>query len=130
MPPPEDGVGIGELSRQVRDVLVRFEGLATRLETQFVRSENFQLYKQLVDTAISNLQQRVSELASAEQMKNLREDVDGLGQGKASKNELTNLERRVADLEDDKKWLVRLVVGFIILGVLGAVFAVSQAGGR
>lgn len=126
MPPPEDGVGIGELSRQVRDVLVRFEGLATRLETQFVRSENFQLYKQLVDTAISNLQQRVSELASAEQMKNLREDVDD----KASKGHVSNLERRVADLEDDKKWLVRLVVGFIILGVLGAVFAVSQAGGR
>jgi hypothetical protein len=103
---------------------VRFEGLATRLETQFVRSENFQLYKQLVDTAISNLQQRVGELASAEQMKNIRDDVDE----KASKSDVANLARRVDALDDDKKWLVRLVVGFIILGVLGAVFAVSQTG--
>ena len=130
MPPPEDGVGIGELSRQVRDVLVRFEGLATRLETQFVRSDNFLLYKQLVDTAIANLQQRGSESASSEQVNNLREDVESLTTGKASKSDVTNLERRIDALEDDKKWLVRLVVGFIILGVLGAVFAVSQAGGK
>jgi hypothetical protein len=113
----------------VRDVLIRFEGLATRLETQFVRSDNFLLYKQLVDTAISNLQQRVNDLASLEQFGNLRQDVDNLSTDKAAKTDVTSLERRVTELEDDKKWLIRLILGFIILAVLGAVFVVSKAGG-
>lgn len=117
--------GVGELSRQVRDVLVRFEGLATRLETQFVRSDNFNLYKQLVDQAIANLQALVATLARADKVEDLERDMID----KASSSSVDALTKRVNDLEDDKKWLTRLVIGFIILGVLGAVFAVSQGAG-
>lgn len=125
MPNGDEGIGIGELSRQVRDVLVRFEGLAARLENQFVRADNFAYYRQLVDAAIAALQETVKRLATSEQVKNLASDVDQM----ATKDYVERLEKRVGDLEDDKKWLVRLVLGFIVLGVLGAVFAVTKAQG-
>ena len=136
-----DTPGIGELSRQVRDVLVRFEGLATRLETQFVRNDNFNLYKQLVDQAIFNLQGTVAAMARADKLADVEGDmakkadvnyVTGLNkrvETKAAKDVVDALVKRVDDLEDDRKWLIRLVIGFIILAVLGAVFAVSQGAG-
>ena len=114
--PTDEGPGIGELSRQVRDVLSRFEGLAARLEQQFVRADNFAYYRQLVDQALATLQSTVKDLNDA--IKKLPTD-----------NEFAALENRVSELEDDKKWLTRLVLGFIILGVVGAVFALQKAGG-
>lgn len=127
MPPqPQDpeAVGIGELSRQVQQVLMRFEGLATRLETQFIRKETYDLYKQLVDQAISSLQEHVKNLSTAEATRNLREEVER----KASKGQVEGLEQRVTELEDDRKWLIRLVLGFIVLSILGAIFVVSKGG--
>ena len=121
----EQGIGVGELSRQVRDVLVRMEGLAGRLESQFIRTDNFVLYKQLVDTAISQLQQAVAKLPPAEVVTQLSKDMEDT----VSKGTHAALVKRVEDLEDDKKWLIRLVLGFIVLGVLGAVFAVTKASG-
>ena len=113
--PDNEGVGIGELSRQVRDVLSRFEGLVARLETQFVRQDNFAYYRQLVDQAIRQLQETSRELADS--IKQLPTEA-----------KLKSLEERVAELEDDKKWLTRLVLGFIVLGVIGAAFALQKAG--
>lgn len=120
-----DTPGIGELSRQVRDVLLRFEGLATRLETQFVRSDNFNLYKQLVDQSIAGLESTIQSLARKDRLDAVEDDLDD----KCDKATVNALTRRVDDLEDGKKWLTRLVVGFIILGVLGAIFTLSQGPG-
>ncbi len=126
MPPQEgDGIGIGELSRQVQQVLTRFEGLAARLETQFVRTETYEMYKLLVDQAIRTLQETVKTLATHETTANLRSEVEG----KASAGSVKSLEQRVAELEDDRKWIIRLVLGFIVLGVLGAIYVVAKPGG-
>lgn len=133
MPPGDDrDIGIGELSRQVREVLVRFEGLATRLETQFVRGDNFTLYKQIVDQAIAHLQQDASDmkreidgLPTATDLKNLKEQVEG----KAHASSITTLEERVKELEGDRQWLTRTVIGFVVLAVLGAVFTVAKLTG-
>lgn len=94
MPTPEDsGITVAELARQVRDVLVRFEGIVQRLESgQYVRSDIFDMYK--------------------------------LGVGV----ELNNIRAEVEELKDDRKWLIRLVGTFIILGILGAVFLVKGGG--
>ena len=44
---------------------------------------------------------------------------------KVDKGVFDSVVARVAQLEDDKKWLVRLVLGFIVLGILGAIFVAS-----
>jgi hypothetical protein len=125
MPPQgDDGVGIGELSRQVQEVFVRFERLAAKLESgQFVRADAYAMYQQFVDQAIRQLQDANRNFATSESAKTLKSEVDG----KASEGALKGLEQRVSELEDDRKWLIRLVIGFVILGVMGALFAV---GGR
>ena len=102
----EDEVSLGELSRRLSEVFVRFETLAGRLEAgQFVRTDLYVLYKENVNTQLKALQDRVASVESA----------------KADKT----LEQRVANLEDTNRWLMRLVIGFIILAVLGAVFAAA-----
>lgn len=125
----DSGMSVGELSRLVRDVLVRFEGLAARLETQFVRGDTFKLQVALLESAIKQLQDAIPLFADkqvvADKFTDVLSDVDR----KASKGEVEALAKRVAELEDDKKWLTRIVATFIILGVLGAVFIVSKAGG-
>lgn len=98
----EGGVGIGELSRQVRDVLVRFEGLVARLDSSFLQKELYNLRQQVIDKSFVDLET-----------------------GKADKSTTEELRKRIENLEDDKKWLVRLVIGFIILGILGAIFVAS-----
>ena len=110
MTPPDEGPSLGELSRQVRDVFARFEGLARRLEDgQFVRTDLYVVYRESVTQALALLQERMKFFEA----------------NKIDKSDLDVLEKRIAQLEDDKKWLVRLVLGFIVLGVLGAVFAIS-----
>ena len=105
----DDGIGVGELARQVRDVFSRLEGLATRLENQFVRTDIFNLYKENVNTALAAVQEKNR----------------GLESDKVDKASFDALQSRVAQLEDERKWLTRLVIGFIILGILGAVFVAS-----
>lgn len=109
----------------VRDVLVRFEGLVTRLETQFVRTDVFDYYKQLVETDIKRLNQAADRAADKEKFREIEVDMDK----KVSKGELAALEKRILNLEDDKKWLVRVVISFIVVGVLTAIFAVAKVGG-
>ena len=104
-----EGISVGELARQVRDVLTRLEGLAIRLETQFVRTDIFALYKENVNTALMGAQEKIKTHDDS----------------KVDRSAFSALETRVSQLEDERKWLIRLVIGFIILGVLGAVFAAS-----
>lgn len=118
-------ISTGELSRQVRDVLSRFSDLATRLETQFLRSDVFILYQRLQEKTLQDLDTAVQGKATKDSIQNLTDTINK----KADKAELQSLIDRLEDLEDDKKWLTRLVFGFIVLGVLGAIFAFSQLGG-
>lgn len=102
MPGDQSGIGIGELSRQVRDVLLRFEGLATRLDTSYVQKELYNLRQEVIDKSFLALEKDKAENSTVEE-----------------------LRKRIESLEDDKKWLVRLVIGFIILAILGAIFVAS-----
>lgn len=98
----DDGVSVGELSRQVKDVLIRFQALAERLDTSYVSREVYDLTQKLVDKSLKSLET-----------------------GKADSSLVSDLEKRVSSLEDDRKWLVRLVLGFIVLGILGVVYVAS-----
>lgn len=105
----DQSISIGELSRQVRDVLIRFQGISQQLQEQFINKTVLELtltpYKQAHD--------------------NLEKTVAALESGKAEITELKALTERVGQLEDDKKWLIRLVIGFVILAILGAMVFVG-----
>jgi hypothetical protein len=112
--PLDEGPSLGELSRRLTDVFSRFESLARRLEDgQYVRTDLYLQFKMAVDTALSDIQAR---LAVMDKEKLARDDME-------------SLDTRISQLEDDKKWLIRLVLAFIILGVLGAIFLTTGGGG-
>lgn len=130
MPPPDEGVSLGELSRRLTDVFTRFEGLARRLEDgQFVSTQLYQQYKENVNQALAALERRVNDIEGGKVSKNtfdpIAAQVKALDTDKVEKSVFDSLVARVAQLEDDKKWLVRLVLGFIVLGILGAIFVAS-----
>ena len=107
----QDGISIGELSRQVTSVLLRLEGITKRLEDQFVRRDVLELY------------QKSSELETGQ----LKEKIAGLDKDKVEVSEFKALEARVTKFEDDKKWLVRLVLGVVIIAVLSLVIVSGGA---
>lgn len=114
----DEGISVGELSRQVRDVLIRFEALVTRLDVAFVSKELYNLRQQVIDQSLKSLEEATDRSAS-------RDSVKKLDDSTAKRVEFDELKKRVDGLEDDKKWLIRLVATFIILGILGAVFVVG-----
>lgn len=60
---------------------------------------------------------RVESVVSRLETQYVRNDLYLLGQ--------KNVDDRITQLEDDKKWLYRLVIGFIVTAVLVAVFTIS-----
>jgi hypothetical protein len=105
-------ISVHELGRQVRDVLARFQSLADRLDTAYTTKEMFSLYKILVDQALSTLQEKVSEL-----------DRD-----KSESSTYSALEKRIHDLEDNQKWIVRLIVSLVVVALVGGV--IITGGGK
>jgi hypothetical protein len=131
MPPPEETYSVAELARSLRDVFTRLEGLARRLEDgQFVRTDLYNLYRESVNQALAALQAAQAVLERDKADKSHVNSVAESVKTKADTSSFSGLEARVAQLEDDKKWLVRLIIGFIILGVLGAVFTVATVQGK
>lgn len=104
-----EDISVGELSRQVAQVLTRFERLATRLDESYVSRQLYELY-----------------VASA------NANITDLKADKVEKSELiivtasvTAIELRVKSLENNLQWIVRLVVAFVVTAILGAVFVAS-----
>jgi DNA-binding PucR family transcriptional regulator len=112
MPPPDNDIGVAELARQVRDVLMRFQALADRLDSAYTSKEMFSLYKILVDQALATLQEKVNNL-----------DRD-----KVEKSIADSTDQRLKKLEDNQTWLVRLLVSLIIVAVVGTV--IVTGGGK
>ena len=99
-------ISIGELSRRFSEVLVRLDGIARRLEEgQFVRTDLYIEYRRGVQREFEATNNRLQSLET----------------NKIDKS----AEDRIKKLEDTNTWLIRLVIGFVVLAVLGAVFAAS-----
>lgn len=96
-------ITLAELTRRLDEVAQRFEALANRLDTTYFRKESFVSYRELADAEHQRLR-----------------DAD-----KAIKAQITDLTRRIADLEDGRKWISRLVIGFIVTAVLAAFLVVK-----
>jgi hypothetical protein len=107
---PPDEMSLGELSRRLADVFLRLEGMAQRLEGgAYVRTD---LYA-------------VNQLSNERQMKALETQIAALEKDKAERDALGPIEARVVQLEDDRKWLIRLVLAFVVMAVLGTIFVAS-----
>lgn len=98
------GILLREMARRLDEVATRMEAGLGRMDANYVRRDVFELSIKAITDAAAALTAKVE--ASDE-----------------------TLNRRISDLEDDKKYLIRTVLGFIIVGVLSAVFVASQVGG-
>jgi CHASE3 domain sensor protein len=85
--------------------------LVTKLETQFVTRDFFTLHSDGVKSEQGHLRASVDQLEKAEKERN------------------DQLERRIKQLEDNQKWIVRLVLAAVIVAVLAAVGFSKSAGG-
>lgn len=103
--------GLAELARQVRDVLNRFEGLASKFEATFLTKEIFKLYSDGVERELEHFSQALTKAATAEKEHN------------------DQLERRIAALESSVTWVVRLVIAAVIAALLAGIFVTKQKAG-
>jgi hypothetical protein len=102
--------GVGELSRQVREVLGRFEGLVNKLEAQFVTKEIFKLYTDQMTRELEHLIKGQDQQVAAEKERN------------------DQLDKRIAKIESNITWIVRLVLAAVVVALLAGI-GLSKAGG-
>lgn len=116
-----DDISVGELSRQVAQTLQRFEQLLTRLDDSYVSKNLYDLYSRGVDKALAELERAVAEAARKESLtdKADRSDLQPL------KDKADALELRVKKLEENISWIVKIVLTFVVLAILGAVFVTA-----
>jgi hypothetical protein len=119
---PEYGPGLPELSRQVRDVLARFEALANKLEANFINKEIFRLYSDGVTRELEHISRSLDQQVQAEKERN--GDLDkrlAVVEG--------NLDKRISALEGNITWVVRAVIGAIIIALLAGIGIAAKAKG-
>lgn len=98
MPISEYDRTLGEVARRLDEVFTRIESVTSDLPKTFVNKDLFEAYKELANANHDKLQIQIDQA-----------------------------EKRVADLEDDKKWLYRLIIGAVILAVLGVALGIGHA---
>lgn len=114
MPDNNGEITPGELARRVGEVLSRLQGLVDLVENRYVRKDILELYKETINQSLLQVQQALGTKADAS-------GLSGIDK-KADKTVVDNLEKRVASLEDNNKWLVRLVGALIVGAIFAAVF--------
>lgn len=100
-----------QLSQSLTDVLNRLQALATKIETQYLSKELWKKDSERLDEIIRGLR-----IADAD----LRKILESLETKYATKEEVGNLRTDVVELQDDKKWIVRLILGVIVVGIITA----------
>lgn len=105
----EHGPSLMELARRIQEFYTRLEAIALRMETTYVTKDIYDLNNKLIDQRFQ---------AQSEYAESLR---------KTSQGEIDTLRETIKELEDDKTWLVRLVIGAFILAAIGIIFAGSKA---
>lgn len=104
----ENSRTLGEIARRLDDVAQRFEALANKLDTTYLRRETFVSYR---------------ELAEAEHQR-LRDGDE------AQKALVAEHVRRIADLEEGRKWLSRWVFAAAGSAVVALLMTLAQSGAK
>lgn len=121
-----DDISPGELARRMNDVLRQFQSLVDQVETRYIRKDYIDLYKQTIDGQVSAMQNTIDLKAD-------KTELAGVGANlllKVDKNEFDALKADVAELKDTNKWLTRIIISFVVLAVLGAIFTVGGGIGQ
>lgn len=103
------GPTLAELARRMQEMYVRFEAIAIKMETSYVTKELYELNNRYLEELVGR---------NKEYSDNLR---------RQSEEDIKLLRTSIDELNDDKKWLVRLVFGAIILTVLGTILIGTKA---
>lgn len=118
--------GVGELGRQLQVVLNRFETLANGLEQKFVNKEVNKVDRELINETIRGMREAHTSL---------RRVVEQHEDRHATKSEVSEVKKDLASLseeiKDGKRWIVRLVIGALIIAAVGFIVAggISTGGG-
>ena len=91
---------LGEVARRLDEVFSRYEKIANDLPLRFVSRDVYDGYRELAAARESAMGQRVA-----------------------------SLEKRIDNLESDKTWLYRLIVGAVILALVALVLGTTHATG-
>lgn len=129
----------GELSRRVQELLLQFEALLRKIEDRYVQKETLELIREGLNNAITGLRETDTSLdrskAGVTDVSNLKSTVDekatrlevenlrALVNEKASSADLKAVSDDVDELKGHNTWLFRVIGMFIVLAILGAVFA-------
>lgn len=116
-----EDITTGELSRQLAAVLQRFEALANRLNETYVTRQVWDLASQNTKSSLEQLDRDIEKLASKESVEK-KADVTEI---KNLKNQIDALEIRVKKQEENVTWLVRTILAFVILAILGTGLAAA-----
>lgn len=103
---------VGELARGLQAVLVRFEGLIQRVEMNYVQKDVYDLGIKLAEAADKALKTAI------ETEQKDREACDD------------SLRQRIEKLESNQTWLVRTIIGAVVLAVLAGVLVSRQVVGQ
>lgn len=103
---------VGELARGLQSVLVRFEGLIQRIELNYVQKDVYELGIKLSEAADKALKTAV------ETEQRDRETHDEA------------LRQRIDKLESNQAWLVRTIIGAVVLAVLAGVLVTRRSVGQ
>jgi hypothetical protein len=101
---------VAQLAERLRDALVRLEGLASKIDQQYLSKELWKADSARLDEVVRSIRQSIT-------------NVEQIEATHATKEELAQVRLNVAELQDDKKWLVRLVIGLIVVGVISGFIA-------
>lgn len=93
----DDSPALPEVARRLNEVFGRYEQIANELPKTFVSKELFEAKQEVMLARID-----------------------------AAMAQHVVLQKQVEALEDDKKWLYRLIIGAVVLAVLGLLFTVSH----
>lgn len=95
---------------------------AARIKAEDLISRATRTALQLNESTAHFTQEDRAKLISVEvKLDRAINDIAIMGNNYATKIELKDIEKRTEKLEDDRKWLVRLILGVVILAILSLV---------
>jgi hypothetical protein len=103
---------VGELARGLQAVLVRFEGLIQRIELNYIQKDVYELGIKLAEAADKALK---TAIETEERDRNSCDEA---------------LRQRIEKLESNQAWLVRTIIGAVVLAVLAGVLVSKRVVGQ